>query len=102
MYNYHTQLLAIKSIYINTYTSLKKIFLNIFIKENNEIKLRSELTETHLDYLLEECRDKLSEFYIQYESLHEETDKLYNYLKKDILLEVTKLRIDNLKSQFIA
>jgi hypothetical protein len=102
MDKYHTQLLTIKSIYINTYTSLKKIFLNIFIKENNEIKLQSELTETHLDYLLEECRDILSEFYIQYESLHEETDKLYNYLKKDILLEVTKLRIDNLKSQFIA
>ena len=98
---YHKQLLAIKSIYINTYTSLKKIFLNIFIKENNEIKLRSELTETHLDYLLEECRDILSEFYVQYETLHEETDKLYNYLKKDILLEVTKLRIDDLKSQFI-
>lgn len=102
MDKYHTQLLTIKSIYINTYTSLKKIFLNIFIKENNEIKLRSDLTETHLDYLLEECRDILSEFYVQYESLHEETDKLYNYLKKDILLEVTKLRIDNLKSQFIA
>ena len=99
---YHKQLLAIKSIYINTYTSLKKIFLNIFFKENNEIKLRSDLTETHLDYLLEECRDKLSEFYIQYESLHEETDKLYKYLKKDILIAVTKLRIDNLKSQFIA
>jgi hypothetical protein len=99
---YHKQLLTIKSIYVNTYTSLKNIFLNIFIKENNEIKLRSELSEKHLDYLLEECRDILSEFYIQYENLHEETNKAYNYLKKDILLEVTKLRIDHLKSQFIA
>ena len=102
MDSYHKQLLAIKSIYINTYTSLKKIFLNIFIKENNEIKIQSNLTETHLDYLLDECRDILSEFYIKYESIYKETDRQYNYLKKDILLEVTKLRIDNLKSQFIA
>lgn len=86
--------------YKSTYHLLKDIFNKIFISEKNKIFINKQLTEIKLNEIVDECREVICVFYIEYENLHEEFYKVYNILKKDILFEVTKLRIENLKSQF--
>ncbi len=97
---FHTILKKNMIMYKRTYRLLKDIFNKIFIHENNKLFINKEITEIKLNKIVDECREVICIFYIEYENLYNEFHKVYTIFKKDILFEVTKLRIENLKSQF--
>ena len=97
---YNSAIINIQTLCKSTYTSLKSIYFQLFT-QTNPLQILPTLTSLQLDILLEECRSVLSSFYIQYDIFIHEYNKLYEVLRRDILFEVTKLRIKHLKNQYI-
>ena len=70
--------------------------MTIFIESPNTLYINPEITEDKIDVLLEECRQIITIFYIQFDTFKCLFDKTYKLLQKDITFEVTKLRIEHL------
>lgn len=102
MKSLHNILCSIKTHYKNTYTKLKQIYMTIFIEEPNTLRIHPTITEDTIDMLLDECRHIITIFYIEYNTLKDLFDKTYRLLQKNIIFEVTKLRIDNLSSTILS
>ena len=98
----HDILCSIKTYYKQTYVRLKDIYMTIFIESPNTFYIDPKITEDKIDLLLEECRQMITTFYIEYDRLKCLFDKTYTLLQKDIIFEITKLRIDNLYSAIIS
>ena len=92
----HDILCSIKIHYKDTYTKLKQIYMTIFVESPNTLYINPEITEDKIDVLLEECRQIITIFYIQFDTFKCLFDKTYKLLQKDITFEVTKLRIEHL------
>jgi hypothetical protein len=94
----HDVLIDIQTYYKQTYTLLKTIYTTIFIEQNDILIINPELTEEILNALLDECRTIICMFYTNFDVFKLKVSKQYELLKKNILFDVTKLRIKNLNA----